>query len=444
LIGLLAIVSDEVSDDNVIYPLGRSLAQSAMVSPITWLGAIICSGLLWVIVGRPHSFVELGLQETGARGTLSGRQLLGSSGIAVFQPWRRGNDEETMTEILGIVTMFIPLFLIIWLANLAEARREKGEAHSGLAIVAYVFLAALYGLGLLGGLALQVGAAFIVNADPEALEGIAAGFSFSSLPLLAAGLWVPSLLGLLLLLPPVRRFFAGFTALDAESPVHAVSLSLTMLVVVNLMVTLGVGLANFADIMSEEPSMTQNTMLALWTQQVMTALLALIGVGWLTRRTWGETLERMGLTRPTGQEWAIGVGVGLGLVPLVMLFEMLASLVGLGADADVERLTEVLLGSLFTTPLGILTIGLSAGLGEESLFRGALQPRFGLIFTAILFALVHSNYGITLSTLLVLLLGFILGWLRLRYSTSTAMITHAVYNMALGLIAYLSTTMLDF
>jgi hypothetical protein len=151
----------------------------------------------------------------------------------------------------------------------------------------------------------------------------------------------------------------------------------------------------------------------------------------------------LALVVPSGREWLIAIGVGLGMVPLVLLVEALASTVGLGADADVQRLSEQLLGSLFTTPLGILTIGLSAGLGEETLFRGALQPRFGLIIASVVFALVHSQYGITLSTVIVLILGFLLGWLRIRYNTSTAMITHAVYNMTLGLIAFLSTTMLD-
>jgi membrane protease YdiL (CAAX protease family) len=216
-----------------------------------------------------------------------------------------------------------------------------------------------------------------------------------------------------------------------------------MLVLINLLVTLGVGIGTFADMIAAEESMNENTMLTLWVQQILTALLALVGVGWLTRRSWDETLQRMALTKPTGREWLIGVGAGLAMVPVVLLFESLASLAGVGADADVERLTEQLLGSLFTTPLGILTIGLSAGLGEESLFRGALQPRFGIVLTAITFALLHSQYGITLSTLIVLILGFVLGWLRLQYNTSTAMITHAVYNMTLGLIAYLSTTLLD-
>ena len=108
-----------------------------------------------------------------------------------------------------------------------------------------------------------------------------------------------------------------------------------------------------------------------------------------------------------------------------------------------ERLTEELLGSLFTSPLGIITLGIAAALGEEPLFRGAVQPRFGLLLTALLFAVLHSNYGITLSTLIVFILGLVLGWLRIRYNTSTAMITHAVYNMSLGLLAYLGTMMLD-
>jgi hypothetical protein len=348
-----------------------------------------------------------------------------------------------MTEILSTVALFLPIFIIVWLANLAEARRERGEAYGGLAVVAYVFLIVLYVGALLLGLAAQL-AAFGAAADPAILDAMAQTMPMESLPLLATGLWLPSLLGLLLLLPAVRQFIARIIPLDPASPVHAIALSLSMVVLINLLVTLGIGIGNFADMMAQNESVETNTMGALWAQQILTALLALIGVGWLTRRSWPQVVERLALVVPSGREWLIALGVGLGMVPLVLLVEALASTVGLGADADVERLSEQLLGSLFTTPLGILTIGLSAGLGEETLFRGALQPRFGIIITSLVFALVHSQYGITLSTVIVLILGFLLGWLRIRYNTSTAMITHAVYNMTLGLIAYLSTSMLDF
>lgn len=347
-----------------------------------------------------------------------------------------------MTEILGMITMFLPLFVIVWVANLAEARRRREEPYSGLAVVAYVFLIALYVAGVLGGIVAQL-ASTQLSANPSILADAGVDFQFESLPLLALGLWLPSLLGLILLLRPVRKLVARFTDLDPDSPVHAVALSLSMLVLINLFFTLGVGIGNLADVMAESESTGNTTMLSLWVQQILTALLAVVGVGWLTRRSWHETRIRLGLTMPTSRQWLVGVGFGWGLVVMVIIFEALASAVGFGADADVERLTEQLLGSLFLTPLGILTIGLSAGLGEETLFRGAMMPRFGFVATAVYFALVHSQYGITLSTLIVLLLGFVLGWLRLRYNTSTAMITHAVYNSTLGVIAYIAATYLN-
>jgi membrane protease YdiL (CAAX protease family) len=133
----------------------------------------------------------------------------------------------------------------------------------------------------------------------------------------------------------------------------------------------------------------------------------------------------------------IGVGLAFVLVSAVLAVQAVASLFGFGQDADVEKLTEQLLGPLFSSPLGILTLGLSAALGEETLMRGAAQPRLGLIYTSFLFALLHSNYGITLSTWVVFGVGIVLGLVRIRFNTSTAMVVHATYNMLLGMMAAL-------
>ena len=348
-----------------------------------------------------------------------------------------------MGEILGLLAIFVPLFAIVWLANLAQAGREREQPSSGPAIVAYVLLAVLYGLGVLGGGVIQL-VAVAMQVQPDAFATMPAGVAFASLPLLAVGVWAPSLAGLILLLPSVRRWVARFTPLDAESPVHAVALSLSMLVIINLAVTLGIGLDNLANLMTTTEGAGAASIPALWVQQILTALLALVGVGWLTRRSFGASLARLGIVMPTRRQWLIGAGAGLVMVPVVMLVEYLGTLVGIGASPDVERLTEQLLGALIASPLGILTMGLSAALGEETLFRGALTPRFGVLLSALLFALVHSNYGITLSTLVVFLLGLLLAYLRNRHNTSTSMITHAVYNMSLGVLAYLSASFLDF
>ena len=101
-----------------------------------------------------------------------------------------------------------------------------------------------------------------------------------------------------------------------------------------------------------------------------------------------------------------------------------------------------MIGPLFESPLGILSLGLAAAIGEEALFRGAAQPRLGLLLTAALFALLHSNYGISLSTGIVFGLGLLLGWLRIRYNTTTAIITHALYNSTLGALAFLAARFL--
>jgi membrane protease YdiL (CAAX protease family) len=352
-----------------------------------------------------------------------------------------------MEAIQSLIFSFLPLFIIMWFANLAQARRQKEEPYQGLAVTAYLILIALYGLTILIGLAVHA-IAFIAAIDPSSLTGplseMTAPFrEAESITLLALGFWVPSLLGIILLLPPVRRFVANFLTIEPENPVHAVSISMSMLVIINMIVTLGLGLGSFADSIVEAGGLGENAIPFLWVQQILTALLGAIGVGWLTRRGWSQTLERLALVAPTGRQWLIGIGVGFGIVPIVLLIEVVASQAGFGADADVERLTEALFGPLFMTPLGILTIGLSAALGEETLLRGAMIPRFGLILTTVLFALLHVQYGVSLALLVIVVPALLLGWLRLRYNTSTAMITHAVYNMSLGLLAYLSANLLD-
>ena len=352
-----------------------------------------------------------------------------------------------MQDLAGIIIAFIPILAILALANMGQGLREREEPSGGPIALAYGLLVVLYATGILVGLSLNV-ANLILAQQPGLMTELVSGFGeslFDNLPLLAVGIWLPSLLGIVLLLPAVRRLIARFIPIDPESPVDAVALSLSMLIVINLMVTLGVGLNNLTDLLAAEEGADDGaaTIIMLWIQQLMMAVTAAVGVGWLTRRKWGPTMQRLGLVVPTGRQVLIGFGAGLALVPMVIALEYLSTLIGIQADQDVEKLTEELLGVLFESPWGIITLGLAAALGEEPLFRGAAQPKFGLVLTALLFALLHSNYGVTLSTGIVFMLGLALGLIRIRHNTSTAMITHAVYNISLGLMAYLSLPFLD-
>jgi membrane protease YdiL (CAAX protease family) len=99
---------------------------------------------------------------------------------------------------------------------------------------------------------------------------------------------------------------------------------------------------------------------------------------------------------------------------------------------QVEKLTDALFGPYFEAGLlGALTIGLSAGIGEEIVFRGAAQKRLGLIFTSILFAVLHAQYSVSPALIQILVLGLLLGMTRRRANTTTAIAAHASYNFLL-------------
>ena len=343
-------------------------------------------------------------------------------------------------DVVSTIVLFVPILLVLWLANLSYRKRIEGDVKNErtLKMLSYGILFLLYAVLMLFGL-LLLGAGLVATLAPTAFDVAGAGFQPDRLPWMGAALFVLSLLGLFLLTRPARRLFARFTPIDPAHPVHAIALSLSAVVLINLAFTVAVGLDNLADMLqsSTQGQPVQSPAPALWVQNILFVLMGLIGVGWLSRRNLGAALLRLGIVVPTWRQALVGLGVGLVMVPIVIAAEALASRLGLGAGEGVERLTEQLIGPLTMSIPGILTLGLAAALGEETVFRGALQPRFGLLLTAVLFALLHSQYGISFSTLAVFLVGLVLGVLRIRANTTTAMITHAVYNMSLGLIAFL-------
>lgn len=347
-------------------------------------------------------------------------------------------------EVLNIVLLMLPLVVIMWLANYAERQRVQEQATLGPKFFAYGLIVILYLSAMLFAVLLSL-IALVMPTNPQVTEALgpalASGFAIESPLWLAIGATVPAMLGLLLLTPPLRRLVARVLPLDAGSPVHAVALALSMLVFVAMGFTLGIGLGNFTEQLTQQIESGAGQPLplgALWAQAGMFVLFAFVGVGWGTRRSFGATLQRLGIVRPTGREVLVGLLAAFAMVPVVVVMESLASALGMGVPQDIESLSDMLLGPLFETPWGILSVGLAAALGEEPLFRGALQPRFGLLLTALLFALVHNNYGLSFATLVVFVLGLVLGFERIRYNTTTSIITHATYNSLLGLMAYLA------
>ena len=123
----------------------------------------------------------------------------------------------------------------------------------------------------------------------------------------------------------------------------------------------------------------------------------------------------------------------LVIAGLLLGFDFLVSWVWQGIDPAgyelLDKVNENLFGGLATVG-GAIALGLSAGISEELLFRGALQPRLGVLLTTLLFALGHLQYGLTLATLQVFIIGLVLGLMRKRTGgVVLCIVTHAAYNM---------------
>jgi membrane protease YdiL (CAAX protease family) len=239
--------------------------------------------------------------------------------------------------------------------------------------------------------------------------------------LLAAGL------GLTLpLVKPFRVQMARLIPIDPNSPTDMSGLSLLLCVI---------GVLIAATWHSQEPSSDNSAVeySQLVVQLLAWILLSYIIVGTRLRRTVPQANERLGLRRPTLTIIAISVGF---LVIALMVNGFAGTLTAIfqphTSDAIQSSLDEMT-GDL-QSPFGALLIGVSAGIGEELFFRGALQPKFGIVLTALCFALLHTNYGFSFVTLGVFGMGVVFGLQRKRYGTISPMITHGLVNLIAVLI----------
>ena len=160
-------------------------------------------------------------------------------------------------------------------------------------------------------------------------------------------------------------------------------------------------------------------------------LAALLGVGLLVRRSLSGSLERLGFVKPTAWQVVLGLAAAGVFYLVSQLGDELQKVVAPDLSNRLGTATQHLYGGL-GDPIGIAFIAVCAGIAEEALFRGALQPRLGLLTVALAFVAVHVQYGISFDTLVVFLLGFGLGLIRKYANTTTSALTHIGYNTLAG------------
>jgi membrane protease YdiL (CAAX protease family) len=240
---------------------------------------------------------------------------------------------------------------------------------------------------------------------------------------LTAALLVTAALGGLLVSDRVRSLVLRPLGLDPASPVHVVVAAAVALTVLS-------SLELFVALQGEPPT----TIPYYASDSVIAVLadtaLALAGTGFLLTRDLPATLARLDLcpVRLGQAGWA--VAAGLGMLAVVGVLDWTESVV-LPTVHELEgRFDYEFVG---IPPLaGFALVSVAAGVGEELLFRGALQPRLGIVLSAALFALVHVQYQVP-GILMIFVVGLALGLLKRRTSTTFAMIVHVVYDLGVFL-----------
>lgn len=326
---------------------------------------------------------------------------------------------------MGITFALVFVGSLIVVANWVEKQgNDLIDRFFTWVLLAYNLPAFLLGLILLTVPNSQIAAA--MQLDPGQIN----------FPALGTWLVLMAIWGSLIALPGVRHFLARRSpTLNPDSAVHATALLLVGYLVGNTLATLSQGglegLASTAE---------QATLLDVFSSQFLFAAVALLGVGIFIRRPGKAVRERLGLERPTRAQLLTGV---VAILVLVVAQAVAGAIWGLVDPQQAQLLDDIsstLLGDINTVGEWFL-LAAATGIGEELLFRGALQPIFGVTATSLIFAIAHVQYGITPVTLFVFFLALVLGFIRHRTNTTTTMFVHFGYNFTLGLLALLAASL---
>ena len=225
---------------------------------------------------------------------------------------------------------------------------------------------------------------------------------------------------------PVRERVARVLPIDPENPVHALALVLAV-ILFGLTATTIV----FTDILATIQAQPPLTVGDLVLQEVPFLVLALVGVGLFMRRDIPNASVRLGLVVPAWWHVALALAAAGVFFAFGLGMDVLGQAVTPQLAQRVQAVSQHVFGNL-ANPVGIAALALVPGICEDVLFRGALQPRIGLLPSALLFAAIHTEYGLSVSTLAVFVIAVGLGLIRKYSNTTSSALCHATYNLLVG------------
>ncbi len=314
-----------------------------------------------------------------------------------------------LAAVLGVIVM----------ANLGERSRPWR-------------IAALAATGLLGLGAAVLGGFYLILSRPAIAATLPLTFQVQfpapALVRIGASLVAGGVVSWIVLLPAVRRLLARAIPIRPESTVNAVGLALLALLLGQSIGLGGLGPLGYLSLTG------QLTTLEVVFSEVPLLLIGLLGVGLFTRRTPAETWDRLGLRGLSARQLGLSLAGVVALLALQFIIAAVAAALAPQTVEELNRASEQLYGR-FLSPAAAIVVSLASGTAEEILFRGAVQPRLGLIPTAFVFGIIHSQYGIAYALISVGAVGLVLGLYRLRINTTAAIVVHVLYNLTLFLLA---------
>jgi uncharacterized protein len=289
---------------------------------------------------------------------------------------------------------------------------------------------------LLGALGLAYWA-YRAQTDRSALVGLYLLFGIPAVLLLLAGAAVllsgDRVLGPLLLLvglgfglPLLRPFREALARVTPLEPASAIDMTGLCVVLGLLGFFVGTALAPMAD---NPPDVIPSIGIAeLLVQAGAFVAIAYIAVGFPYWRDLRDATERLGIVAPDSRTIGVAIAATFASFVVAAIAGLISQQLEPGLSESLDQIVDEMTAQV-QNPIGAIVLGASAGLGEEAIFRGALQPRFGIIIPSLLFMMLHGpQYGFNLALLGLFGVSIILGLVRKHVNTTAAMITHALFN----------------
>jgi membrane protease YdiL (CAAX protease family) len=345
-------------------------------------------------------------------------------------------------ELRNFAVAGVEAFPFAILVVLAYASVPKGSLGQALTVGYWIILVGAIGLfamvlAIAGILEFQPAAAGAVSKTPSLEQGI-------RIVSAVLAMFLAGVAGLTCFLRGIRRRVANLLGIDSESFIHATALAtavaVTLICVIPLLTVNEPPLLTFirsqAATMPDADAQTRGTLYGL----IWAVPASFLAVGYPIRRTFREARQRLALEWPSRLQ---GMSVVLITTGLVLGVGPLHSGITMVWKAQGWRMTDTgAIEALFKhaiQPLGAVVVSVTAGLGEELVFRGVLQPRLGIVLPALMFTSIHAFQYDFDALIGVLLLGLVLGLVRKKTNTTTCALIHGGYDLTLLLLAYWET-----